>query len=134
LKLALDNEGYLMRWGISIRLIAPILLISLLAISISIISVYTHDNPEKTAPMDDINQGTVSAGTNVTVKGNIIQIRYYYLGSNDQLVTISDGTGDLTFIWENTFLDIGWTIIVKGRVNSNISIYAYSVEKVWLFI
>jgi DNA/RNA endonuclease YhcR with UshA esterase domain len=84
--------------------------------------------------MDDINQGTVSAGTNVTVKGNIIQIRYYYLGSNDQLVTISDGTGDLTFIWENTFLDIGWTIIVKGRVNSNISIYAYSVEKVWLFI
>ena len=123
-----------MRWGISIRAISSILLISLLAISISIISVYTHDNPEKTTPMDDINQGIVSAGTNVTVKGNITQIRYYYLGSNDQLVTISDGTGNLTFIWENTFLDIGGTIIVKGRVNSNISIYAYSVEKVWLFI
>ncbi len=105
-----------------------------MVISLSIISIYIHDNPERLTSIDNINQGLIPVGTNVTVKGVIIEIRYYFLGSNDQIVTITNGECNLTFFWLDSPLDLGWKIIVSGTVDSTTSLRSVSiVERVLLF-
>lgn len=61
--------------------------------------VYLHDNPAGLVRISAINFGRVPIGANVTVKGEIVGIAMFLIGPNDQVVALSDGTGNLTFFW-----------------------------------
>ncbi|MDF1537580.1 MAG: hypothetical protein P1Q69_01580 [Candidatus Thorarchaeota archaeon] len=111
-------------------LIGFILLCTPLVISLAFI----HDNPQNITSIASINSVEVTVGMNVTVKGKITEIMFYYIGINDQVVHMSDGEGNVTFYWDEFRLEVGWTIIVSGVVysDSNINPVVY-VEKVLLF-
>jgi hypothetical protein len=70
----------------------------------------------------------------VTLKARIAYIVIFFIGINDQSVTISDGSGFIEFFWTKTRLQINWTILVSGTVHTNYSLYPVSsVEVVLLF-
>ena len=116
------------------KTLAISMVLVVLVASLSLTLIYAHDNPANLTPILSINTGNTSIGSNVTIKGNITSIIMLFIGFNDQVVTINDGSGNLEFFWTRTKLDIGWSIIVKGTVSQTDVLYPVSsVEPVILF-
>ena len=106
----------------------------ILVASFSFVLTYIHDNPIELTPISTINSGITPIGSNVTIKGEITEIVVLAIAPNFQSVSVSDGTGSLTFFWTRTILDVGWTVIVRGTVNRTDSLSPISsVESVLLF-
>ena len=114
-----------------------LIFISVIVVSTLIGAIYIHDCPSNTTAIADITSGLIPNDTEVIVKGEISSILVLAMGPNDQIVTITDGEGNLTFYWTQFRLDVGWVITVKGYVKSSISRYdLYNVsyvERVWMF-
>lgn len=110
------------------------LLFTIAILLVPLLFVYVHDNPAGLVHISAINSGRVPIGANVTVKGEIVDILMLFMGTNDQYVKLSDGTGNLTFYWTRTRLDIGWVIIMSGTVYRTHNLrWVTSVERVALF-
>ncbi|MHA1863872.1 MAG: hypothetical protein ACTSWA_08890 [Candidatus Thorarchaeota archaeon] len=113
---------------------ATILMSIVIVVSFSLALIFAHDNPAELTPISSINAGITPLGSNVTIKGNITSIMMYHVGLNDQVVSLSDGSGSLRFYWSKTHLEVGWIVIVKGTVHRNNSLRPVSsVELVLLF-
>ena len=106
----------------------------ILVASFSFVLTYIHDNPIGLTQISSINSGATPIGSNVTIKGQITHIMVLWMFPNDQLISLTDGTGNLTFDWTRSTLDVGWNIIVQGTVHHNTRLYPVSnVELVLLF-
>ncbi len=115
--------------------ILVVLTMSIVVISMSLTTIYLHDNPTEFTPIEDINHNLIPIGTNVTVKGKIIHVIYLWM--TIQSITITDGNGNLTFglIPSQPSLSTSLSIIVSGTVGSNTSLHSVSyVDRVLLFI
>lgn len=113
-----------------------VLLLAFMAIiaPITLTLIYTHDNLSGAIPISSIKSALTPIGTNVTLKGKIIDILVLSLSANDQVVSISDGSGFIGFFWTKTLLQINWTILVGGTVDTNHTLRPVSeVELVLLF-
>ena len=116
------------------KTLATLTMLVVIVASLSLALIYVHDNPAGLIPISSINTGVTPIGSNVTLKGEIINIIIFFIGPNDQSVLLSDGSGNITFFWTKTRLEVGWTVIVKGTVHQNDSIRPISsVEPVLLF-
>ena len=120
------------------QLILAALSMSIIATSSFLAAVYYHDNPGKITSIEDINRNLIPVGTNVTVKGEILEILHLWMGFIR--ITITDGCGNLTFGGPTfdgilTHFDSSWKhIIVSGTVSSNSSLDSVSsIERVILF-
>jgi len=116
------------------KILAILLILMLITFPLSIGLIYIHDNPANVTPISSINSGMTQIGTNVTVKGNITSGYGYLMGTYIQVATLTDESGNLTFSWADSLLEIGWIVIVKGTVYTNYSLHpTSSVELVILF-
>lgn len=116
------------------KILAILLTVMLSTVLLTLGVIYLHDNPANVTLISSINSEMTHVGANVTVKGNITSISTTLMGSHDQFVWLSDKTGSLNFFWTETWLSIGWIVIVKGTVKNNHSLLpASSVELVLLF-
>ncbi len=88
-----------------------------------------HDGVIGTTSIKAINDGDVSTGTRVTVKGQLT----LRLGNLHTISTL-DGHNTLVFVWEGVSPAIDSIIVVRGTVSSVLSLSnVTSVETVWWF-
>jgi len=110
-----------------------IVLVAIIA-SMSVAFIYVHDNPVRVTPISSINAGITPVGTNVTLKGEFKEELASPLMGICQHILMSDGSGNISFYCYETRLQIGWTLIVRGTVQTNKTLYLVSsVEQVLLF-
>ena len=120
-----------MRWR---KALATLLVLVAIMAPLSLILIYVHDNPAGMTPISSINTGVTPIGSNVTLKGRILEICVLLMGPNDQTVRLSDGSGSVRFFWTDTRLQVNWTILVRGTVDTNETLRPVSnVELVLLF-
>lgn len=91
--------------------------------SLSLVLTYLRDCPFEVTPMSAINAGMTPLGTNVTVKGEITGGIEYLVLPNFYELVVSDRNGELTIASVGVYLEVGWTIIVRGTVYSNTSLH-----------
>jgi DNA/RNA endonuclease YhcR with UshA esterase domain len=116
------------------KAVATLLVLIAIATPLSLAFTYLHDNPAGMTPISSINAGITPIGTNVTLKGEIKEIVFLLMGLNDQSVRMSDGSGNISFFWTETRLQVNWIILVKGTIYANHSLHPVSsVEIVSLF-
>ncbi len=116
------------------RVLATLLVLIAIVTPVTLALIYVHDSPAGMTPISSINTGVTSIGSNVTLKGKIIQISMFYVGLNDQFVNLSDGSGSIVFFWTETRLQVNWTVLVRGTVDTNEALHPVSdVELVLLF-
>jgi hypothetical protein len=117
------------------KALATLVVLVVILASLSLALIYVHDNPVGLTPISSINTEVTPIGSNVTIKGEITSIIFLMMGPNDQVVSISDGSGSVEFFWTKTRLDVGWIILVRGTVYWNYSIHPVSsVDQVLLFL
>ena len=116
------------------RRLAAILTVAVV-VSTSLAVAFLHDNPTGLTPIADINTGAVALGENVTVRCRILSILCLFMGPYDQMLTLTDGPGNLSAYWSESRLEVGWVIIIRGTVDSNRSLaHLEWLERVWLFV
>ncbi|RDE11811.1 MAG: hypothetical protein C4K48_11000 [Candidatus Thorarchaeota archaeon] len=116
------------------RALATLLVLIAIMAPLSLTLMYVHDNPTGITPISSINTGITPIGSDVTVKGVILEIVVILNGRNMQNVRMSDGSGSIELYWTETRLHVNWTIIVRGTAYSNLSLDPVSsVELVLLF-
>lgn len=85
-----------------------------------------HDGLIGLTSINDINDGLVSNGTHVTVKGEVTA----RLGN---FLTIMDGPNGLGFVWEGAST-LNSIVVVRGVVTSFLTLgNVTSVDVVWIF-
>ena len=120
-----------MRWR---KALATLLVLVAIMAPLSLILIYVHDNPAGMTPISSINTGITPISSNVTLKGVISEIAVILNGPNMQYVRVSDGSGSIEFFWHETRLQVNWTILVRGTVDTNETLRPVSnVELVLLF-
>jgi len=106
--------------------VAKILLVVVLIVVVSVGVVGWHDGLFGLTSINDINDGLVSVGTHVAVKG-IITARV------GNFVTVQDGLNILGFIWAGAST-LDSIVVVRGVVSSFITLAnVTSVDIVWIF-
>jgi hypothetical protein len=116
------------------KVLATLLTLIVVAASVTLAAIYVHDNPAGITPISSINTGNTPIGSNVTLKGRIIDFLATPLILSGQNVLMSDGSGNISFISTETQLQINWTIIVGGTILARNLLYLVSdVELVLLF-
>jgi hypothetical protein len=106
--------------------VAKILLVVVLIAVVTFGVVAWHDGLMGLTSINDINDGLVTLGTAVAVKGEIT----LRLGN---FITLSDGPNALGFFWEGAST-LNSIVVVRGIVSSIITLTnATSVEVVWIF-
>ena len=116
------------------KALAMLLALIVIAASITLVLTYVHDNPAGITPISSINTGNTPTGSNVTLKGRIIEFLATPLILSGQNVLMSDGSGNISFFSTGALLQINWTILVRGTVHTNYSLYPVSgVEIVLMF-
>jgi len=105
---------------------AKILLVVVVVVIISVGVVAWHDGLIGVTEISDINNGTVSNGTAVTIKGEVT----LRIGN---ILTVSDGSNFVGFEWTGAST-LNSIVVVRGVVSSLISLTdVTSVEIVWIF-
>ena len=113
------------------RLVAVAILV--IAVTATV-GIYVHDNPPRITPIADVNSGKTTIGENVTIRGEIIYIIMFFMGPNDQVITVGDSLNNVTFAWFTSRIYLDWVIIARGTVYSNHElIHVEWLEHVWLF-
>lgn len=106
--------------------IGKVIIVVVLIAVVSFGVIAWHDGLFGITPMGDINNLTVSSGTNVRMKGEVTAI----VGS---LVTASDGTGVVVFTWGGA-ITLNAKIVITGIVGSaHIMQSVSAVDTVWIF-
>ena len=114
------------------KLVLPTLLI-LAVVTVSTCVVAWHDGYGQLTKISDINEAIIPVGTVVTVKGNVTQV-LMELGGNTQWVFISDGSGSLHFMWNDTAPSEHSVVVVRGTVNSESGLTNVTFcDAIWLF-
>ncbi len=104
---------------------AKILIVIVVIAVVTIGVVAWHDGLIGATKVQDINNGTVSVGSSVVVKGEIIII----FGN---LITISDDGNVIAFSW-NGPSTLNSIVVVRGVVGSFVTLTdVTSVEVVWI--
>ncbi len=107
--------------------VAKILLVIVLVVIVSVGVVSWHDGLFGLTSINDINDGLVSVGTPVAVKGEIT-------ARVGNLVTVQDGLNILGFTWAGAST-LNSIVVVRGIVSSFITLSnVTSVDIVWIFI
>ncbi len=105
------------------KAIGIVLVIAIVAIGI----VAWHDGLFGVTQIRDINQGDIDVGTAVTIKGELTA----RLGN---LVTVNTGSNFVAFLWEGEIPPLHSIVVVRGTVESFISLTdVTSVDAVWIF-
>ena len=105
--------------------IAKILLVVVIVVAISVSVVAWHDGLIGVTEISDINNGTVSNGTSVTIKGEVT----LRIGN---ILTVSDGSNFVGFEWTGAST-LNSIVVVRGVVGSLITLTdVTSVEIVWI--
>lgn len=116
------------------KVLATLLVLIVIAASITLAMICVHDNPAGITPISSINTGNTPIGSNVTVKGEMVDFLATPLILSGQNVLMSDGSGNISFFSTENQLQINWAIIVKGTVHTNDSLRLVSgVALVLLF-
>lgn len=106
--------------------VAKILLVLVLVAVVTIGVVAWHDGLIGLTSINDINDGLVSIGTAVSIKGEVT-IR---IGN---LVTVNDGLNFVFFEWAGAST-LNSIVVVRGAVSSLVSLSnVTSVDIVWIF-
>jgi len=105
--------------------IAKILLVVVIVVAITVGVVAWHDGLIGVTEISDINNGTVSNGTSVTIKGEVT----LRIGN---ILTVSDGSNFVGFDWTGAST-LNSIVVVRGVVSSLITLTdVTSVEIVWI--
>jgi hypothetical protein len=106
--------------------IAKILLVLVLIAVISVGILAWHDGLIGLTSINDINDGLVSIGTHVSVKGEIT----LRVGN---IITVADGSNFLAFAWAGAST-LHSIVVVRGIVSTVFSLSnVTSVDIVWIF-
>jgi hypothetical protein len=106
--------------------IAKIFLVVVVIVIVSLGVVSWHDGLFGLTSINDINDGLVSVGTPVSVKGEIT-------ARVGNLVTVQDGLNILGFTWTGAST-LNSIVVVRGVVSSFITLAdVTSVDIVWIF-
>ncbi|MCF2136358.1 MAG: hypothetical protein K9W43_03875 [Candidatus Thorarchaeota archaeon] len=88
-----------------------------------------HDGVIATTSIKSINDGDVDSGTSVAVKGKLT-LRI----GNVHTITALDSSNTLVFVWDGDSPAIDSIIVVRGVVQSAVSLKdVSSVQTVWIF-
>lgn len=108
------------------RPVAKIVLVVVILAIVSFGVVAWHDGLIGLTSINDINDGLVSVGTHVSVKGKIT----LRVGN---IITVSDGSNFLAFDWAGAST-LDSIVVVRGVVSSIITLSnVSSVDIVWIF-
>ncbi len=105
----------------------------LIVIVILFFAVAWHDGAIGSTSIGDINLGRVDIGTVVTVKGTLLLS--VDTGGGQSMNTIQDNTGfyALIFVWTGTVPSIGSTVIVRGTIQTSVTLTDVTMfETIWI--
>jgi hypothetical protein len=106
--------------------VTKILLVVFVIAVVSVGVVAWHDGLIGLTSINDINDGLVSNGTAVSVKGEIT-IRV------GNFITLNDGANFVVFYWEGASI-LNSIVVVRGIVESIVSLRnVTAVDVVWIF-
>ena len=106
--------------------VSKILLVIVALVVVSVGVVAWHDGLIGLTSINDINDGLVSNGTVVTIKGELT-------GRLGNFITVNNGMNFIGFVWEGAST-LNSIVVVRGIVSSIISLSnVTSVEVVWIF-
>lgn len=116
------------------KTLTKLIAMAVMIVALPFVPIFLHDNPPGLTLIRDVCWGYVDAGENITVKGKILLILVLAMGPHDQILTVGDERYNMTVVWFEAPVEVGWTIIAHGVLNEYRALHHVSyVERVWLF-